>query len=45
MNGYNASARVQNTNAKVFTYDANVKVPDSIDWRTKGYVTPIKDQG
>jgi len=45
MNGYKASARVQNTNAKVFTFDANIKLPDSIDWRTKGYVTPIKDEG
>lgn len=28
-----------------FIEPANVQVPDSVDWRTLGAVTPIKDQG
>jgi C1A family cysteine protease len=45
-NGYNASLRTTSTSSKyVHIYNTNIKVPDSIDWRTQGFVTPVKDQG
>jgi cathepsin L len=48
MNGFN-STRTSKTASPVsgslFMTPANVQVPDEIDWRKKGYVTPIKDQG
>jgi len=47
MNGLKASLKNQSNAVDRHTYraPANVKVPTSVDWRTKGYVTPIKDQG
>jgi len=39
--GFKPSSRQRNPVSIASTIDA----PDSLDWRTKGAVTPIKDQG
>jgi len=44
MNGNFPVKMRENSKGSSFLLPSNVNVPDTVDWRTKGLVTPIKDQ-
>ena len=44
-NGFKKSYKTDSMNGSTYLTAHNVNIPKSVDWRERGYVTPVKDQG